>query len=185
MDYRDHLLKTFTDRAYCHTAMITHKGAVVAFAMDGQRRVFYTVLNFDKTAAGGDGQAASLGELDIKYWEEPRPVPFPKEISQVGYGIADPTKMPVVKKDSGGAEADPGELRLEEIDPFYSTTARLTADASFQVLSDGKFIYLFRQSISADDDAAVFEMMDGGCAIAAAAINTCRRAPRTASVHRT
>ena len=51
---------------------------------------------------------------------------------------------------------------MEEIDPFYSTTARLTADASFQVLSDGKFIYLFRQSISAADDAAVFEMMDGG-----------------------
>ena len=55
MDYTDHLLKTFTDRAYRHTAMVTHKGTVVAFAMDDQRRIVYSVLNFDKTAAGGDG----------------------------------------------------------------------------------------------------------------------------------
>lgn len=161
MDYADHLLKTFTDRVYRHTVMVTHKGTLVAFAMDDQRRISYTVLNLDK-AASGAGLGGGLGDLDVKYWEEPRAVPFPREISQVGYSVVNPTKMPVVKKDSGGAEADAGELRPEEIDLFRSTTARMTADAPLQALSDGKFIYLFRQSTAKDDPTAVFKTKNGG-----------------------
>lgn len=155
MDYSDYLLKTFTDRSYRHTAMVTHKGTVVAFAMDDQRRIHYSVLNLAQSAE-------ARGELDVNYWEEPRLMTFPREVSQVGFGLIAPTAMPVVKKDSGGAEADPGSLRPEEIDPFYSTTARLSADAPFQALSDGKFIYLFRQSVGADDEAAVYKTIDGG-----------------------
>ena len=37
-------------------------------------------------------------------------------------------------------------------DSFYSTTARLGAIAPFQALSDGKYIYIFRQSVAAEDD---------------------------------
>ncbi|NJR52370.1 MAG: hypothetical protein HC780_25145 [Leptolyngbyaceae cyanobacterium CSU_1_3] len=37
-----------------------------------------------------------------------------------------------------------------EIDRFRSSTARLTADAPFQVMSDGQYVYLFRQAIAAN-----------------------------------
>lgn len=87
--------------------------------------------------------------LDINYWpDNPSPLPFGKEIVQVGYGIIDPEMMPTVKKGTSQAVA-PEKLRPEEIDPFLSTTARFTADAQFQVLSDNQYIYLFRQSIDA------------------------------------
>ena len=39
-------------------------------------------------------------------------------------------------------------VRADETDPFLSTTARLGAAAPFQVLSDGLYVYVFRQAIT-------------------------------------
>lgn len=48
------------------------------------------------------------------------------------------------------APVPPGiRVRDEERDTFLSTTARLTADAPFHVLSDGKHVFLFRQAVTA------------------------------------
>ncbi len=145
----DNFLKTYADKTYKHTAMVRHKGKVVALAMDDQRHIYYSVLNLDNS-----DEAKS--PLDVHYWlENPKVISFSNEIVQVGYGIVDPVKMPIVKKGSR-AEAEPGTLRPEEIDPFLSTTARFTADAPFDALSDGKYIYIFRQSINPDHEDMVY-----------------------------
>ncbi|MBC6420096.1 MAG: hypothetical protein GDA44_15690 [Prochloron sp. SP5CPC1] len=96
MNTNKHLLKTYTadsGRKFKQTTMVNHKGTVVALAMDNQRQIYYTVLNL------ADTQETS--PLDVNYWlDNPQPLEFAEEIVQVGYGIADPTLMPLVKKGS-------------------------------------------------------------------------------------
>ncbi|QFG21250.1 LamG-like jellyroll fold domain-containing protein [Actinomadura sp. WMMB 499] len=154
MAVAEDLVKVYSDRTYVHTAMVRHQGTVVAFAMDDARRIVYSVLDLAE-------QDEDRGELDAAYWHEnPRPVRLPAEIAEVGYGVAGTTAMPVVT--GGGSEAS-GDRRLtsEEIDPFLSTTARLSAAAPFQVLSDGTHIVLLRQSIGTGHPGAVFKLNSG------------------------
>src|SRR5262249_51460070 len=81
---------------------------------------------------------------------------FAAELAQVGFGIADTIPMPMVKLGSTMPVAQGMIISQEQRDPFLSSTARLTADAPFQVLSDGVYMYVFRQSISdAGDPNAV------------------------------
>ena len=127
--------------------MVRHKGTVVALAMDNTRHIYYSVLNLE----GSD-----RGPLDVNYWlDNPVPLPFSNEIVQVGYSLLDPVQMPIVKKGTR-QEAPAGSLRPEEIDLFLSSTARFTADAPFHALSDGKYIYIFRQSIGQSHEDMVF-----------------------------
>ncbi|WP_287521350.1 LamG-like jellyroll fold domain-containing protein [Okeania sp. SIO2C2] len=92
----------------------------------------------------------------MNYWPgNPSKLNFTNEISRVGFAIIPPTQMPTVAKESG-EEVEAGTLTDDEIDPFLSTTARLTADAPFRVISDNQYIYLFRQSIAGDDPDMVF-----------------------------
>ncbi len=148
------LIKSYSDKAYQYTATINHRGTVVAFAMDDQRRIHYAVLDMSRADA-------AKGELDVNYWpEDPAELRFPSEIEQVGYSIAGATPMPLVKK-GGRSEAKPGTLRPEEIDGFLSTTARLTADAPFQVFSDNKHIFVFRQSLPTDHADMVYKLQTG------------------------
>lgn len=58
---------------------------------------------------------------------------------------------------NGEIVTNSASVRLEEIDSHRSSTAILTADAPFQVLSDGQFVYLFRQAIAANDPNVVFK----------------------------
>ncbi|GLF92948.1 LamG domain-containing protein [Streptomyces yaizuensis] len=156
-------LKIYSDRTYTRTTMVRHQGTALAFAMDERRRIVYTVL--DLSAYDED-----RGELDAAYWSEsPQDVPFPDELVTVGYSVVGATAMPVVKK-GGRTEAGAGEeLAPEETDRFLSTTARLSADAPFQVVSDGTHVVLLRQAIGASDTDAVFKLANG-----AASGNTAR-----------
>ena len=155
MTITDNFIKSYSDRTYKHATMVRHKGTVVALAMDDRRRIYYSVLALDNSEEG-------KSPLDVHYWlENPKPLNFCNEIVQVGYGIVDPTAMPIVKKGSR-AEAEPGTLRPEEIDRFLSTTARFTADAPFQALSDGKYIYIFRQSIDRQHQDMVYARNSDG-----------------------
>jgi hypothetical protein len=155
MNINASFLKTYADKTYKHTAMVRHKGKVVALAIDDQRQIYYSVLNLDNSDE-------VKSPLDVHYWlENPKVIRFSNEIVQVGYGIVDPVKMPWVKKGSR-TEAAAGTLRPEEIDPFLSTTARLTADAPFDALSDGKYIYIFRQSIHPDHEDMVYAQNSDG-----------------------
>ncbi|WP_205648221.1 LamG-like jellyroll fold domain-containing protein [Actinomadura rubteroloni] len=155
MTLNDALVKVYGDRAYTHVTMVRHQGTTVAFAMDASRRVFYSVLDL-----AGDQKK---GTADSAYWSEnPVELAFPRELAEVGYAIAGATAMPTVKR--GGAEAAAGEQPSPaEIDGFLSTTARLTAAAPFQVVSDGTYVVVLRQAIGEAHPAAVFKLTGGGC----------------------
>ncbi len=133
------------DKSYKHTAMLSHSGVVVAFALDSNQQFWYTVLDLENTEV--------QSPIDVNYWfKEPVPVNFPKELTQVGYSIVgnqaipDPTQQVL---SDGSIEVKPEKDKTVE-ERFLASTARLTADAPFQVMSDGQFVYLLRQSVAAD-----------------------------------
>ncbi|GAA2240006.1 MULTISPECIES: hypothetical protein [Kitasatospora] len=150
-----HLTKVYSDRAYVHTTTVRHQGSTVAFAMDEQRRIVYTVLDLSQ-------HDEARGEADAECWSEnPLPLRFPAELARVGYAVAGAVRMPAVKR-GGRVEAEPEErLDEDELDPFLSSTARLGAATPFHVVSDGTHLYVLRQSVRADDPDAVFRLSDG------------------------
>ncbi|MFJ3788317.1 LamG-like jellyroll fold domain-containing protein [Kitasatospora sp. NPDC090091] len=156
MSGEQHLLKVYSDRTYVHTTTVRHQGTTVALAMDDQRRIVYSVLDLSR-------HDETKGELDTAYWSEnPLPLRFPSEVTDTGYAVAGATALPVVKN-GGRIEAAPGErLDEEEVDPFLSTTARLTAPVPFHAVSDGTHLVVLRQSIGADHPDAVHRLAGGG-----------------------
>lgn len=126
-----------------YTVTVRHQGTVLAFAMDERRRIYYSVLNLERQGVSSP--------LDVNYWDnDPLELRFPDELGQVGARAAGLHRMPVVLKN--GALADATDfVEASDIDFFRSTTARLTADAPFQLFSDGEYLYLFRQGVSATD----------------------------------
>ncbi len=83
--------------------------------------------------------------------------------------------MPVVKA-GGTAEVRPQELFGAETDPFLSTTARLTEAVPIQVVSDGRYVLVFRQSIASGHGDAVYRTAGNALSGDAAAATTCWRA---------
>ncbi|MFJ8742975.1 LamG-like jellyroll fold domain-containing protein [Embleya sp. NPDC127516] len=148
------LTRVYSDRKYVSTTMVRHSGTTVAFAMDADRRIVYSVLDLEQASA-------KRGPLDARYWnEEPAVVPFPGELVEVpapgAYAASGVLRMPWVRA-GGRTEAVAGvPLPVEERDPFLSTTARLSAPAPFQVVSDGRYILLFRQGVDANHKDVVF-----------------------------
>ncbi|MDY7008272.1 MAG: hypothetical protein SWX82_31190 [Cyanobacteriota bacterium] len=153
----DNFLKSYEDKTYKYPTLVRHKGTVIAFAMDNERHIHYTVLDLSDSDE-------NKGPIDVEYWSKnPSKLHFSNEIAQVGYGLVGATRMPTVKKGTL-TEDKPENLNLDEIDDFLSTTARLTADAPFQVLSDDQYIYVFRQSIADNDPNIVYKLtrLEGG-----------------------
>lgn len=81
---------------------------------------------------------------------------------KVGYAVAPATAMPRVKKGGRVEAGAEEELGTAEEDRFLSTTARLSAAAPFQVLSDGTHLVVLRQAIGAAHPDAVFSLSGGG-----------------------
>ncbi|QLJ02777.1 hypothetical protein HZZ00_18300 [Streptomyces sp. NEAU-sy36] len=143
------LVRTYRDRTYVSTTMVRHNGTTVAFAMDDRRRIYYSVLDLEQASV-------KKGDLDAAYWNaEPALLPFPSEFVDPYADVPVAYAMPVVKA-GGTAEVRPQELFGAETDPFLSTTARLTALQPIQVVSDGRYILVFRQSIAAGHGDAVY-----------------------------
>jgi hypothetical protein len=140
---------------YKYTAMVRHKGVVIAFAMDDHRKIFYAAL--DMNSAPRDSGAAK-SPFDIDSWPgSPTELIFPNEIAEVGFGVADQTLIPTYRKVSGTLVDTGTHLENKDKDLFLSTTARFSADAQFQALSDGRFVYIFRQAIDATHPDRVFK----------------------------
>ena len=122
--------------------------------MDGEGKIFYSVLDLSSNQASQTAGQGQDQENDKHFWsavdftseKSPPKLQFPKEIAQVGYGVV-PNRLVGDYKTAKDTTNNDGE-----IDSFYSTTARLGAIAPFQALSDGKYIYIFRQSVAAGDD---------------------------------
>ncbi|MFH8692780.1 LamG-like jellyroll fold domain-containing protein [Streptomyces anulatus] len=150
------LSKIYSDRTYTYTTMVRHQGTALAFALDDQRRIRYTVLDLSV-------YDEKRGELDAAYWSEnPAELPFPDEIVKVGYALVGATAIPVVKKGGRTEAAEGQELAPEETDTFLSSTARLTAPAPFQVTSDGTHVVVLRQAVGAAHPDTVFTLTGGG-----------------------
>ena len=116
------------EQSYKHTATVSHKGTIVAFAMDSQRQIFYSVLALGRTDI--------TSNIDKDFWlPKPKLLKFPNEIAKLGYRELSLQAIAEIKGSDGKA------------DRFRSSTARLSAEAPFQVLSDGQSIFLFRQSL--------------------------------------
>ncbi|MEV0728287.1 LamG domain-containing protein [Polymorphospora sp. NPDC050346] len=146
----------YSDRNYVYTTMVRHQGTTVAFAMDDSRRIYYNVLNLDLGSR-------ERGEIDSSYWNDnPPQLTFPSEITEVGFGAGETVGVPAVQL-GGRAEVAAGtQLQPEDLDPFLSTTARLGAQAPFQVVSDGRYLLLFRQSVDETHPDALFRLAGGG-----------------------
>ncbi|MEV0609450.1 LamG domain-containing protein [Polymorphospora rubra] len=146
----------YSDRTYVYSTMVRHQGTTVAFAMDDSRRIYYNVLNLDLGSR-------ERGEIDSSYWNDNPPLlTFPREITEVGFGDGGTVGVPAVQL-GGRAEVAAGtQLQPEDLDPFLSTTARLGAQAPFQVVSDGRYLLLFRQSVDETHPDALFRLAGGG-----------------------
>lgn len=156
MAYDKNLDRIYSDRTYVSTTMVRHAGMTVAFAMDSDRRIFYSVLNLEL-------DDATRGPLDVAYWNaEPGLLSFPSEIVDVMPPVTTSIVLPVVERGTRTEPAIPELLAADEVDQFLSTTARLTAPARLQVVSDGRYLYVFRQSITATDTDAVCQLTGGG-----------------------
>ncbi|MGF1426444.1 LamG-like jellyroll fold domain-containing protein [Kitasatospora sp. LaBMicrA B282] len=101
------------------------------------------------TAPTGDAED-SRADLDVYHWpDDPRQLAFPREIARVGYAELGADRLPRVRV-GGKAERGPGDVFPDdEVDPFLSSTARLTAAEPFQAVSDGRHLFVFRQSVAA------------------------------------
>lgn len=144
------------DAQFRHSTLVEHRGAIIAFAIDDRRRIHYAVLGL---AEGGDER----GPLDVEYWpDSPALLPFPRELMAAGFGAIDPQPMPAVRQLTRDEVTPTIAVTASDLDPFLSTTARLTADAPFQVLSDGEHVFVFRQAIAADHPDAVYALNRGG-----------------------
>ncbi|MCT9929855.1 RICIN domain-containing protein [Planotetraspora sp. A-T 1434] len=155
MTHDKNLVKVYGDRDYIATTMVRHDGIVVAFAVGADRRIYYSVLSLDQADR-------RRGALDAAYWNnDPGVLPFPAEIVDTEAESPVAVAMPTVKK-VGGAEVGPAETLLTgEKDPFLSTTARLTAALPIQVLSDGQYILVFRQSVTSGEPGSVYATTGG------------------------
>ena len=153
--YDSNLDRVYSDRTYVSTTTVRHNGTTVAFAMDTTGRIYYSVLDLEQ-------EEGKLGKLDVAYWNAaPGQLPFPSEIIDVMPQAATVMAMPTVKRGSQ-TETTPGLLSPADVDPFWSTTARLTALMPIQAVSDGRYILVFRQSVAATDPNAVFQLTGGG-----------------------
>ncbi|AFY70334.1 hypothetical protein Pse7367_2066 [Thalassoporum mexicanum PCC 7367] len=129
-------IRTYSDRNYQHTALVSHTGVLIAFAIGDDRRIYYNVLD----------QQNNPESIDVNNWlDTPQELIFPREIAQVGFAIVANKGLPMVRSD-GEPATSPADA-----DWFHSSTARLTEIAPFQVFSDNQYVYLFRQAIAAGD----------------------------------
>jgi len=166
----DKFIKSYPGN-YQYPTLVRHKGVVIAFAMK-DRRIFYSLLHLGQNnpTAGPDQKPKSF--LDVDGWDSsPAELIFPNEIAEVGFGAADQVMLPTfknpkkneleseVKPEPQGFILPPSDLRFNY---FQSTTARFTEDAPFQVLSDGQYIYVFRQAIDWNDQTSMVYVDEAG-----------------------
>jgi Concanavalin A-like lectin/glucanases superfamily len=120
-----------------YTATVLHQGTVVAFAMDTNAppNLYYSVLYFDNPNITG-----VLPDAD--YWfsadagnNAPTSLVFPTEIRKEGFGSFGQIALQATTASGAGGTTI-----------TQPTTGLYTQSAPFQVLSDGTYIYLFRQS---------------------------------------
>lgn len=156
MDIYSNFTHTYTSTTgtFKYPTFVRFNGTVIAFAMNvqnSQRGIYYAILNETPDAE------------DTMGWpDNPTYLSFPNEISTVGESLLGTTKIPRIKNNASHTEVPLSQqFNNDELSNYYSTTARLSADAPFQVLADQKYIYVFRQAISSSDPNTVYQTSTG------------------------
>src|SRR6478752_6732685 len=102
---QDTFIRSYADRGYRHVALVRHIGTLLAFALDDQRQVVYSALD------------PTRGERDAAGWaDEPKPLRFPSELAIAGFGAAEQTVLPAIRKSTRKAVADRSLLSEEDTD---------------------------------------------------------------------
>ena len=168
---------------FLFTSMVSHRGTPVSFAMRDDSKIFYSTLDKSNKNQNPKPEDIDIDiDNDKNYWskvkfkgtdisnvEDERSLGFPNEITQVGYGVVpnfqidkyDSSNKKVIHSyDTDNNPLDNNNSKLsdkdikDKTDSFHSSTARLGAKTPFQVLSDGRYIYLFRQSIAGNNESS-------------------------------
>jgi len=110
--------RIFDHSTYKYTTSVSHKGTIIAFAMDTNRRIYFTALDLAQ-------KDAAINDADN--WTDPQELQFPYEIEEVGFAVVPPTKLPECEKNADstkpGNEIPARELEQKEKDEFWSSTA--------------------------------------------------------------
>ncbi|MGD1701698.1 hypothetical protein [Dapis sp. BLCC M229] len=56
----DNFLKSYEDKTYKYPTLVRHKGTVIAFAMDNEQHIYYTVLDLSDSDE-------NKGPIDVEY----------------------------------------------------------------------------------------------------------------------
>ncbi|KAF9879435.1 hypothetical protein CkaCkLH20_02978 [Colletotrichum karsti] len=145
-----------TASSYLSSRLITHNGVTVAIALGRRedRSLFFDYSVLDMNAADADpaskakNKADLSDQLDSQCWlEQAKPLSFPSEVRVASEEAVPVYEIPGVDRTNSRVSVDQPEKRC----PWKSTTVNLMdRDVThFEVLSNGRYIYLFRQGQAA------------------------------------
>ncbi|KAI8290115.1 hypothetical protein K4K60_006862 [Colletotrichum sp. SAR11_57] len=144
---------------YVCTRLVTHNGVTIAIALGKtQSNSFffdYSILDLQDGATTSNGQsttaAADTDKLDSQCWSSnAKRLQFSSEVRAVGEEAIPVYQIPAV--DRSYRKVIRSQSQKQKLDQWLSSSLCLMNQKvfDFQVLSDGRYIYVFRQSASAE-----------------------------------
>ncbi|KAF4908664.1 hypothetical protein CGCVW01_v012188 [Colletotrichum viniferum] len=147
--------KAQLDGEYVSTRVVTHNGTTIAVALakakNGVLSFNYSILD---TAAGSQmdkGQASSTAAVDEKcdskcWFDNVKTLNFPSEVRVIGEEAVPVYQIPAVDPSNRKTVRSPAHG--QKLDEWLSSSLCLIDQdvSDFQLLSDGHYVYLFRQS---------------------------------------
>ncbi|KAL5591214.1 hypothetical protein FOVSG1_010103 [Fusarium oxysporum f. sp. vasinfectum] len=144
---------------YVSTRLVTHNGITIGIALrkaEGGSLFFdYSILNAEEESPSNTNtdavqnkqkNATATEKLDSETWlEHVEPLHFSSEVRVVGQEVVPVYEIPSV--DCAGQKTEPD--RVEALDTWLSSSLCLMDKEilEFEALSDGRYIYIFRQGL--------------------------------------
>ncbi|KAJ0377245.1 hypothetical protein COL26b_004434 [Colletotrichum chrysophilum] len=146
---------------YVCTRLVTHNGVTIAIALGKtQSNSFffdYSILDLQDGATTSKGQsttaAADTDKLDSQCWSSSaKRLQFPSEVRVVGEEAIPVYQIPAV--DRSYRKVIRSQSQKQKLDQWLSSSLCLMNQKvfDFQVLSDGRYVYVFRQSALAEGE---------------------------------
>lgn len=146
---------------YSSTRLVTHNGITIAVALgkDSGGSLFfaYSVLNAeeeDQAAKAKSSATEEADKLDSQCWfENVKILEFPSEVRVIGEEAIPVYEIPAVDRSNRKAVRE--RSQREGLNTWLSSSLCLMDPevTDFQVLSDGRYVYLFRQGASATSES--------------------------------
>ncbi|KAH7161676.1 hypothetical protein EDB81DRAFT_944310 [Dactylonectria macrodidyma] len=143
---------------YLSTRLVTHNGITIAVALgkaEGGSLFFaYSILNAEEENQAAKEQAsktaAAADQLDSQCWfENVKLLQFPSEVRVIGEEAVPVYEIPAI--DRSNRKVVRSLSQVDKLNTWLSSSLCLMDPevSDFQVLSDGRYVYLFRQGASA------------------------------------